>query len=308
MSILKNIKRIFHESPPPISYRIFAIVLVNLALFTSPAKADQLLLEEKVVQSSIRLYRYINTSTNEDGSKKFRFPNSGEKLSTPSPWWEMLRIKREEDYIETLTMKEGIKPSVALHDLLNKGGVIDCFIALSIVNQSIALELTGESLFNFANKQAPFCLPSIRVLGLDDPFTSRTIPALSGEYGHIPNIPSYREIHPGGFASGQNVYCVNINGELRYLGFGDFFLTPRTEQEILDELYQDTIEPINETDLKVRTKQDAYKLNRSLWEAERLNQAPKYSVYRFSHLEVEMLKKQFLTYMAKIKHAPNNCP
>lgn len=295
-------------NPPPISYRIFAIVLVNLTLFTLPVKAGQLLLEEKVVNTAIRLYRYINTSTNEDGSKKFRFPNSGEKLSTPSPWWGTLRIKKEEDYIETLIMKKGIKPSVALHDLLNKGGVIDCFIALSIVNQSIALKLTGKSLFNFANKQAPFYLPSIRVLGLDDPFTTRTIPALSGEYGHIQNIPSYREIHPRGFASGQNVYCVNINGELRYLGFGDLFITPPTEQEILDELYQDTIEPLKEADLKVRTKQNAYKSNRSLWETERLNQAPKYSVYRFSHSEVEMLKKRFLTYMAKIKHAPNNCP
>jgi hypothetical protein len=292
----------------PLFYIIFAIALVDLTLFTLPVKASQLLLEEKVVNTAIRLYRYINTPTNEDGTKKFRFPNPGEELSTPSCWWGVHSIKHEEDYIVTLIMKKGIKPSVALHDLLNKGGVIDCFIALSIVNQSIALKLTGKSLFNFANKQAPFCMPSISVIGLDDPFTTRTTPALSGEYGHIQNIPSYREIHPHGFASGQNVYCVNINGELRYLGFGDLFKNPPTEQEILDELYQDTIEPINETDLKVRTKQNAYKSNRSLWETERLNQIPKYSVYRFSRSEVEMLKRQFVDYIAKIKSAKNKYP
>ena len=290
---------------PPLSCIIFALVLVDLTLFTLPVKASQLLLEEKVVNTAIRLYRYINTSTNEDGTKKFRYPNPGEDLSTPSCWWEMRPVEHNECRIETLIMKQGINPSVALNDLLNKGAVIDCSIAIEIVKQSISLKLIGKDFFNYAMKRgSTFALPCEFVIGSEGLLTESVIPKMSGVYGYIPNIPSYREINPAGFASGQNVFCVNINDELRYLGFGDIFITPPTEQEISDKLYRDTIEPANETDLKIRAKQNEYKFNRSLWETERLNQLEKHPVRRFSHSVVKGLKKQFSDYL----HAKANAP
>lgn len=83
-------------------------------------------------------------------------------------------------------------------------------------------------------------------------------------------MPEYSWLHPRGNANGQNVFCVgkNTDGQLLYLGFGSFFSTPKTETEIINALYEDTMEP--STHPQAAELQSA--LTRDAWNAKRNSQ------------------------------------
>jgi hypothetical protein len=58
-------------------------------------------------------------------------------------------------------------------------------------------------------------------------------PQLPGEFGYIANIKDYNKIHPGGIATGENVFCVGPNS---YVGFGPFFTVRKSAEEIIEYL------------------------------------------------------------------------
>lgn len=222
-------------------------------------------------------------------SGKFHFPafdenGRREKLSTPSPYWSSSSGHLSEHglTIERFTTQPGCRPSLALRDLLERGGIIECGIFISLVNQCIKLDMLGDTLFDFVNEQEPFVLPSTKTLFLQK-FPHSIIPDDLGRFGYIPNVPDFPDMDPEGFFAGENVFCVGKNDldGPEFMGYGPFFVQKKTEQEIKEQLYQATI-AINEegNDDEV----DKYR-DREFWENEQFAYQMEFPVYGYSYAE-----------------------
>jgi hypothetical protein len=178
-------------------------------------------------------YGIINTS----GRFSYERPHT-----VNSAFWELLEIRQPQGLIDTFKIKpECRSPSAALIDLFNGGGAVECAFIRSLVEVLIILDLIGPERFDVAfdsNLRIPEIISTLRE-------TARGIPQEIGKFGYIANILEYFMFHRGGSANGHNVVCVghNSNGKALYMGFGTFFATPKTEAEILDKLYEDTILP-----------------------------------------------------------------
>lgn len=252
-------------------------------------EVDDSAFQSFVAQSASILYKRINHSINEDGSRKFRYPKSPEEsLSTPSIHWNYFpqnsmqvgtfRIKLE--LPASFALPELHKPSFALCDLLDKGGIFECAFISSFVTQLIILEFYDNALFDRIHQENNIVLtiPSKKTIGLDE--VNKTAPSTPGEFGYISNVARYRDLHPNGFSAGQNIFCVAINetGSPLYLGFGEFFNTPRTEQEIIEELYKDTMLSMTENN-NTKDIYESYK-NRNVWDIDRARAQISFPAYR----------------------------
>ncbi len=225
----------------------------------------------------------------------FRYPAADEPLASNSDMWTVGREvvegqagMRGNNYF--FKLKPGVLPSVALKDLVKKGGVAECNLIFSLVTQTVILKDIGEESFDRLYA-SDFQLPKRVFYGLD--VMDHAMPMLPGESGYISNIVHYHKFHPQGSASGQNVWCVDMNaaGEPLYLGFGGFFSTSRTYQEIVDYLYQETIKPIDPgfVGSPLGSIHEIYSLDRAVWELGRATQQAKFKAY---HL---MSDEEFMT-------------
>ena len=200
------------------------------------ATQSQEALNEFVAERAVYYYAEINS--------RFRYPDPGEKLGTNSKFWQTSKEKRIQ--ISTIS---GTISSEALIDLFNQGGVIECTIAVQLVKNLILLDILGAKTFNTSRDR--LLLPG------NNDFPTYEVrmgtPQLPGEFGYMANIDDYNKIHPGGIATGENVFCVGPNS---YVGFGPFFTVPKSAEEIIEYLYKKTHEPIvGEEDLGLINKQ-----------------------------------------------------
>ncbi|MBY0462223.1 MAG: hypothetical protein K2Q34_03465 [Alphaproteobacteria bacterium] len=248
--------------------------------------------QSKVARKALDLYQTINTSG------KFRFPALNEdgireELNTPSHYWDKVtEYNSQLDMtVEMFVMKPVYKPSVALIDLLEKGGVVECGIIVSLVNQCITLDMLGDTFFNFVKWQEPFVLPSKRTLFLDDSSTD-IVPANPGEFGYIANVADYSEIHPQSFHAGENVFCVESTepNVPRYVVFGEFVNESKTEEQIVDQLYASTMDTSDGCDVEEIEK---YK-DRSFWDEERFANQMNFPVYKYSYEEFKQAQRALL--------------
>jgi hypothetical protein len=249
-----------------------------------------------VAQKACHLYDYINNSS------KFICPTSIKDIeirqtSTNSVHWEVELTQAQcEDfyadaiYTDILVKRPNVFPSEALIDLVKRGGVIDSSIVLSIVNQHICLDLLGKDIFDFAKMQENFYLPDKKILCLDDSSID-IIPTNPGEFGYFTNIPNFVEFNPSSSSIGYNVFCVNKDeeGVSYYTGFGIFFNQLRTKKQIIDKLYEETVDCNDGCCFKKKL----YIENRLLWDQDRNEQQKKYQVYRFSCEDVEKTKRMW---------------
>jgi hypothetical protein len=248
--------------------------------------------QSKVAQKALDLYRTINTSG------KFRFPALNEdeireELSTPSPYWDKvteynIQLNRN---IEMFAIKPGHQRSTALRDLLEKGGVVECGIIVSLVNQCIVLDMLGDTIFDSVEIQGSFTLPSKRTFFLDKSSTN-IVPENPGEFGYIANVADYSEIHPQDFAPGENIFCVGKNESdmPTFMRFFPLLSKPETEEETLDYLYactMNTSDGCNEEDI------ESYK-DRSFWENERFAHQMEFPVYKYSYEEFRQAQRELL--------------
>jgi hypothetical protein len=262
-----------------------------------------------IVQKAKEYYNYINTATLPDKSPKFRYPNPGEEVFTRSDMWE-LKIIPVEEYnsvspiknvsITKFYIKDNVEPQAPLTDFLVNGGVVDCFIIADLVNQLISLDLIDKKYFNHINGKLgkgasssydgirSLTLPSGGVIGMEK-VCGQNKPLKPGEFGYFSNIDLYHKFHPHGVANGQNVFCVgkNTSGQPLYVGFGEFFITPRTEIEIMDELYHDAIMPIINTSYSedvncfLKEMHDSYSKSRDCWNTKQDKAQENQHVYSF---------------------------
>jgi hypothetical protein len=249
-----------------------------------------------VAKKAHHIYNYINNPP------KFICPTSIEDIeirqtSIYSDYWdvELTWVQCEDLYTEVvyadiLVKRPNVSPSVALIDLVEKGGVVDSSIVLSIVNQYICLDLLGEDIFDFVKTQEDFYLPDKKILCLDDSCLGIT-PTNPGEFGYVTNIPNFVELNPSSSSIGYNVFCVHKDeeGVPYYTGFGIFFNQLRTENQIIDKLYEETVN----CEHGCCFKKQLYIENRLLWDQDRNEQQKKYQVYKFSYEEVEETKRMW---------------
>jgi hypothetical protein len=186
-------------------------------------------------------------------------------------------------------IKSGVQPSVAVKDLLSKGGVVECRLISSLVEQRVRLETLGDKTFDALNAKDTHKLP-IQDAPLDIKFMNYDTPKFPGERGYIANAVHYHEFHPNGLANGENVWCVGVNeaGEAHYLGFGEFFSIPRTKQEIIDRLYQDTIAPIDADTVQMFALEiihRCYRESKECWEKSRAKHQANFNTYRLTSVE-----------------------
>lgn len=222
---------------------VFSFInILSAAEVSYPLKFDS---EESfyvwVGKKAAEYYQKINEDVLLDGTPKFRYQKQDEYRCTFSDMWETFRHCG----VGTgFRLKVNMVPSDALRDFLNKGAIFECMCALQLVVQLIRLDLLGDVLFN----------EDVDIEGLEFPMliqngvcsAGNKIPLKPGEYGYFSNVSDYHEIHPRGIAKGQNVFCVDLSEdeEPLYMGFGEFFNVPRTANEVIENLYQNTIENV----------------------------------------------------------------
>lgn len=190
-------------------------------------------LNEVVAKYASTLYQKMNSRP--------CWPTIGKSISTTSNMWQEESAYHDSPIFEikskyvVFRLNAGEKPYEALCDFFNKREIIECAIALHIVEHLILGKIIGEQLFNkiYAGE---FLLPSRNGRGLE--IMGYGIPTTPGHFGYIPNIKEYPEWHRNGIARGENVFCVSNNGIPLYAGFGKFFADgPKTKEEIVEYLY-----------------------------------------------------------------------
>lgn len=222
---------------------------------------------------------------------RFRYPEKGEPQSLNSDKWTDEREVSEFGGIRdngfVFNVKPGILPSVALNDLLKNGGVSECRLILDFVTHYVRLRKLGDTTFDGLYENEIFNL-NVRSCPLDLKIMDHSMPMVPGEFGYISNVVHYHQFHPQGSSNGENVWCVgmNANSEALYLGFGGFFGTPRTYQDIVDCLYEGAMAPIDVGLMDssainyLECLQKLYKENRGRWESDRAEQQAKFKAYR----------------------------
>jgi hypothetical protein len=190
------------------------------------AKSDapSVRLQEFVVKRAVDYYAKIN-----DG--RFQFPDftSGQTIMTRSHMWEKIK---EEGQIY-FKLNSGNKPSVAVREFLEMGGLFDCKNAIELVKQLIILDIYGDEEFDRLNAPpTPFFL-SDRIHNIES-ITTKNEPDSPGEIGCFINVKFYTVLHLGEFFNCENLICV---GSDRFVGFGPFFNRRQfnSEEQHLDQ-------------------------------------------------------------------------
>lgn len=264
-------------------------------------------LDALVADMAKKYYKLLN--------ERFTFCENGEPIRSNSPMWivlkkEKARLNRSpyelyyyvDDKDKYLQLHPDASPSLALRDLLEKGGTINTSIAESLIRELITCELLGDddylSRLPYAPPYAlPYECPYVQPHEFAIRYYERTnyvrdgTPTQAGHFGCITNVKGYNKVNS---LASQNIYCV---GNDLYYGFGPLFTKgPRKQQNILDELHAAThVLPAksnladfivkmfkkNESSREQR-RIEILKNNKILWERVRGIEQKKKGVYSFS--------------------------
>ncbi|MBP9828528.1 MAG: hypothetical protein KBD04_00645 [Proteobacteria bacterium] len=264
-------------------------------------------LDALVADMAKKYYKLLN--------ERFTFCENGEPIRSNSPMWivlkkEKARLNRSsyelyyyvDDKDKYLQLHPDASLSLALRDLLEKGGTINTSIAESLIRELITCELLGDddylSRLPYAPPYAlPYKCPYVEPHEFAIRYYERTnyvrdgTPTQAGHFGYITNVKGYNKANS---LAGQHTYCV---GNDLYYGFGPLFTEgPRRQQNILDALYTAThvlpaksniadfivkIFKENESSREQRRREILEK-NKILWERVRRIEQKKEHVYSFS--------------------------
>jgi hypothetical protein len=162
---------------------------------------------EFICRNALTLYSAINASPH------FRYPNPGEHCKTSSLSWNTSFAPYNFNGMNGLQsifiLKTGVTVTEGLKDLLEKGGIVECMIVLSFVQ---------EMILNALEENAVQQLTLPRTTILDCIYHDYDTPQNPGEWGYFSNVLDYIVIHPKGNANGLNVICVSktVSGEPLY--------------------------------------------------------------------------------------------
>lgn len=227
------------------------LILINLPCFASVSKktlSDELLentfypcqkeLTRIALQKGQEIYCQLNQNYTSQGEE--------DGSSTNSTYWAPKVITLSKTAaLPSLYLKDTkVSPSLALEDLIAKGGVMECFLALSVAKAAILKELLGNPLFDVHVSE---CIQSglkrddpALLHHLCEPFLSESEDKDLNVFMYIPNIPDYMKLYPTGVHLGENVMRVDAD---QFIGFGHSFKDgPLSLQAIEDCFYLDLAE------------------------------------------------------------------
>ncbi len=205
----------------------------------SKAKNSQAEMDQFVSEQAAHYYDLINNSG------KFCCMNDArERQNVNSNLWEKRTHRMKSGYnVEYFTIAKCTNPEMAIIDLFEKGGIVDCIFILHLVQTRIAFDLYGK-------KYKGGCMLPELSKNLDVevvPGYERDgagIPMEPGSSGGIRNIDLYQILHPFGVIPNENVFCVgkSANGQALYVGYGKVFADgPITLEAVYQHLYEQTI-------------------------------------------------------------------
>lgn len=190
-----------------------------------------------------------------------------------------------------LTANRQIAPSIALSQLLLKGGVITPQMAQGIVIYTILLEIAGNAGFDSILQGSPLQIPSFQYQGTVA--IGYGVPKHIGTFGSLTNIYIHSLMNPRRLA-GNNIFCIGANedGDPLYLGFRDFFRTPKTENALREFLYSEFLLPIQPSGDEIRDStmnslQAAY-TNVEYWNRTREEEQSRSPVWMF---DIDLLRR-----------------
>ena len=190
----------------------------------------------------LRLFDYLNKSGN------FGYPTTDNEKHTSSIYWNINSSTIQTSKLANIfVMSKNVNIFDALQDFYTKGGLIDCKIAISLVQHIISY---NKNRINYSSFYLPYPkLPNCTKI--DD----KSIPTIEGEFGYLTTIKKYSKT----YHSGLNVICVGKKKRKNiYLSFSPFFTQPRTLKEICNYMNRDNSEDWFEKFLEEQTKYSVY--------------------------------------------------